>query len=214
MITTTNNAGSLASQSAFPNGKRILDLTLIILALPILVPVFALIAASIALTSPGPVFFVQTRVGLRGRDFGMVKFRSMYQDAEVRHSEVKKMSDREGICMKVKNDPRVTPLGSILRRWSLDELPQLINVLVGDMSLVGPRPALLSEVAEYPPHAHARTEVLPGITGLWQVSGRADLGFDEMIQLDLQYAARVSVIMDIQILFRTVKAVICGKGAY
>lgn len=214
MTTTTNNAGFLGPQNTVPNGKRILDVMLIVLALPVLLPVFALIAAVVALTSPGPVFFVQTRVGLGGRGFGMIKFRSMYQDAEARRAEVEKMSDREGICLKLKNDPRVTPVGRILRRWSLDELPQLINVLMGDMSLVGPRPALLSEVAVYPPHAHARTDVLPGITGLWQVSGRADIGFDEMIQLDLHYAARVSVIADILILLRTAQAVVSGKGAY
>jgi lipopolysaccharide/colanic/teichoic acid biosynthesis glycosyltransferase len=185
-----------------PGMKRSLDVLLSLLILAAIWPAFVVICAAIAVTSPGPVFFVQTRVGRDGRTFGMIKFRSMYQDAEQRRAEIEKLSDREGICVKVKDDPRITRVGLVLRRWSLDELPQLINVLKGDMSLVGPRPALVDEVAAYPEHA------------LWQVSGRADIGFDEMIALDLDYVRRASVVTDAMILLRTFRAVVGGKGAY
>ena len=167
-----------------------------------------------AFTSPGPVFFVQTRVGLNGRTFNMLKFRSMYRDAEARRAEVAATSDRDGLCLKIKCDPRITPVGRIIRRWSLDELPQLFNVIRGDMSLVGPRPALVEEVAAYPDHAHARHAVPPGITGLWQVSGRADICFDEMIELDLDYVSRSSTKTDVNILLRTFRVVASGEGAY
>jgi len=194
--------------------KRILDVSVTALGLLAIWPVLLGIALAVASTSPGPVFFVQTRVGRDGRTFRMLKFRSMYQDAEKRRGEIEGMSDRDGICLKVKCDPRITPVGRFIRRWSLDELPQLFNVLRGDMSLVGPRPALVEEVAAYPSYAHARHDVLPGITGLWQVSGRADIGFEEMIALDLDYVARVSMGTDLGILFRTFRAVVGGKGAY
>ena len=194
--------------------KRSLDVLLSLLILAAIWPAFVVICAAIAVTSPGPVFFVQTRVGRDGRTFGMIKFRSMYQDAEQRRAAIEKLSDREGICVKVKDDPRITRVGLVLRRWSLDELPQLINVLKGDMSLVGPRPALVDEVAAYPEDAHRRHTVLPGITGPWQVSGRADIGFDEMIALDLDYVRRASVVTDAMILLRTFRAVVGGKGAY
>ena len=194
--------------------KRSLDLGLTTLILAAIWPLMLAIALAVALTSPGPVLFVQTRVGLEGKRIAMFKFRSMYRDAESRRAEVEAMSDRAGLCLKVRRDPRITPVGRILRRWSLDELPQLFNVLRGEMSLVGPRPALVEEVAAYPEHAHRRHRVLPGITGLWQVSGRADLGFDEMIALDLDYVRRVSVRMDLWILLRTVHVVLTGKGAY
>ena len=196
------------------HAKRIIDVALSLLALMALWPVFIAIAIAIASMSRGSVFFVQTRVGLNGKTFGLVKFRSMYQDADARRAEVENLSDRHGICLKVKRDPRITPVGRFLRRWSLDELPQIFNVLLGDMSLVGPRPALVTEVAEYPQHAHGRHTVLPGITGLWQVSGRADIGFDEMISLDLDYVRRVSVLTDAWILLMTFRAVLSGKGAY
>lgn len=195
-------------------GKRALDLTLVLLAVPILLPVFAAIALAIRLTSKGPAFFVQTRIGMGGMPFGMVKFRSMVVDAEARRDEVLGNSDREGLCFKAKDDPRITKLGRILRRTSLDELPQLINVLKGEMSLVGPRPALPQEVAAYPAPALERLSVLPGITGPWQVSGRADLGFAEMVALDVDYARHASLRGDLVILAKTVRAVTSGRGAY
>ena len=206
---------ALPHKKTHSNGaKRILDVSLTALGLLAIWPVLLVISVAVASTSPGPVFFVQTRVGRDGRTFRMLKFRSMYQDAEKRRGEIEDMSDRDGICLKVKRDPRITPVGRFIRRWSLDELPQLFNVLSGDMSLVGPRPALVEEVAAYPNHAHGRHEVLPGITGLWQVSGRADIAFEEMIELDLYYVRRSSLGTDVRILLRTFYAVIGGKGAY
>jgi len=194
--------------------KRVLDVFIALAMLAAIWPLFLAVALAVKLSSPGPVFFVQRRVGRDGCTFSMVKFRSMYLDAEKRRSEVVAQSDRSGICIKLKRDPRITPVGRILRRWSLDELPQLFNVLAGDMSIVGPRPALEEEVAAYPLHAHRRHHVSPGITGLWQVSGRADIGFEEMIALDIEYVGRSSLSFDVLILLRTVGVVLTGRGAY
>lgn len=215
-MSDTGFALSLAVRATpgIPVWKRGLDLTLTCALLAAVWPLLILIAAAVRLSSPGPVFFVQTRIGLGGAPFRMIKFRSMYADADRRRAEVAALSDREGICLKVRNDPRITPVGRFLRRASLDELPQLFNVLAGDMSLVGPRPALPEEVALYPAEAHGRHAVLPGITGPWQVSGRADIGFSEMIALDIDYARRASIRLDLTILLRTVRAVTDGKGAY
>lgn len=194
--------------------KRCLDLGLGLLILSGVWPVLLICALAVALTSKGPVCFVQTRVGRHGVPFRMVKFRSMYTDAEARRAALVDQSDREGLCLKLRNDPRITPVGRLLRRWSLDELPQIFNVIRGDMSLVGPRPALPEEVADYPDAAHRRHLVLPGITGLWQVSGRAEIGFDQMIEMDLDYVRRASVRTDLNILLRTFSAVLSGRGAY
>lgn len=194
--------------------KRMLDLSLTLFGFVAILPFFALIALAVKATSPGPAFFVQTRIGKNGVPFGMIKFRSMYQDAEARRAALEATSDREGICFKSKDDPRITPLGRILRRLSLDELPQLINVLKGEMSLVGPRPALPQEVQAYPAPALERLAVLPGITGPWQVSGRADLSFDAMIALDIAYARDGRLTTDLSLLLRTVSAVVSGRGAY
>jgi lipopolysaccharide/colanic/teichoic acid biosynthesis glycosyltransferase len=197
--------------AALPPGKRALDLGLTLLLLLLALPTMALIALAIRLDSPGPVFFVQERVGYRGARFRMLKFRSMVQDADRHH---RAPSDRAGPCFKSVRDPRVTRVGRLLRRSSLDELPQLLNVLRGEMSLVGPRPALPAEVAAYPAPALRRLASVPGITGLWQVSGRADLDFDAMIALDLDYQARAGVAFDLWILGRTIGAVVTGRGAY
>lgn len=194
--------------------KRILDILLIIVALPVLVLVFATIAFAVRATSSGPAFFIQKRIGRDGAPFGMIKFRSMYVDAEARRAEVIGSSDRAGLCFKSKDDPRITPFGKFLRRSSLDELPQLINVLIGQMSLVGPRPALPQEVAAYPAFAMERLRVLPGITGAWQVAGRADLGFDEMVALDVSYVRNANLSSDLRILAQTFGAVASGRGAY
>jgi exopolysaccharide biosynthesis polyprenyl glycosylphosphotransferase len=194
--------------------KRPFDLALGLVILAMLAPVFLIIAALVKFTSAGPVMFVQKRVGKNGAPFAIYKFRSMYMDAEARRAELLATSDREGICFKSKNDPRITPVGRWLRRLSLDELPQIFNVLKGDMSLVGPRPALPSEVAAYPARAMQRLSVLPGITGLWQVSGRAEIGFDEMVELDIHYARTGSLWADLVILMRTFEAVFSGRGAY
>jgi len=195
-------------------GKRALDIALSCLILLAIWPLLLGLAITVRATSPGPAFFLQTRIGQHGRPFRMMKFRSMYLDAEERRDALAALSDREGICLKIRNDPRVTPVGRFIRRWSLDELPQIFNVLKGEMSLVGPRPALVEEVEAYPAHAHRRHAVPPGITGLWQVSGRADIGFAEMITLDLSYVERTSPWLDMSILFRTAGAVLHGKGAY
>jgi lipopolysaccharide/colanic/teichoic acid biosynthesis glycosyltransferase len=182
-----------------------------VLALPVLVPVVLILMLLVRLSSRGPVYFLQTRIG---RSFRMVKFRSMYPDAEARRAAVLALSDRAGACFKAKSDPRVTAMGRWLRRASLDELPQLWSVLVGDMSLVGPLPALPEEVAIYPAQAMRRLDGLPGLTGLWQVSGRADLGFDEMVALDLAYLGAASPSTDLRILWRTFGAVAMARGAY
>jgi lipopolysaccharide/colanic/teichoic acid biosynthesis glycosyltransferase len=168
----------------------------------------------VKLDSRGPVLFRQVRVGRNGEPFEMLKFRSMYQDAEARRAAVEAASDRVGLCFKARHDPRITRVGRILRRFSIDELPQIVNVLRGDMAIVGPRPALPSEVAAYPPRALARLAVPPGITGLWQVSGRAEIGFEKMIDMDLSYATRPSLIMDILLIGLTFRAVLGGRGAY
>ncbi|NKX43575.1 sugar transferase [Roseicyclus persicicus] len=201
-------------RAAIPAGKRMLDIAVSALMLLILSPLMLVTALAVKLTSPGPVFFVQTRVGLNGQTFGMIKFRSMYRDAEARRAALLAQSDRGGVCFKQKNDPRVTSVGRIIRRYSIDELPQLINVLKGDMSLVGPRPALPSEVAAYPAHALGRLAALPGITGVWQVSGRADVSFDQMVEMDIAYARSVSLRRDLAVLLLTIPAVLSGRGAY
>lgn len=208
---------TLPAQNArrpIPGWKRPLDLTLVIAGLLVLWPLFAIIALAVRLSGPGPVFFVQTRIGRNGQPFGMIKFRSMHADAESRRAALLAQSDREGICFKVRNDPRVTRVGRVLRRLSLDELPQVFNVLRGEMSLVGPRPALPEEVRAYPARAMERLSVLPGITGVWQVSGRAEIGFDEMVQMDIAYARDGRLSRDIGILFRTFRAVVSAHGAY
>lgn len=197
-----------------PVWKRPLDLSLTLLGLLAIWPVLLVVALAVRLTSPGPVFFVQTRIGQDGIPFGMIKFRSMYADAEARRAALLAQSDRAGICFKSRNDPRITPVGRILRRLSLDELPQIFNVVRGEMSLVGPRPALPEEVRAYPARALGRLSVLPGITGLWQVSGRAEIGFDDMVEMDLAYAADGRLTTDLSLLSRTVRAVISGRGAY
>ncbi len=197
-----------------PLWKRTLDIGVALVALTLALPILLITALAIAVTSPGPVFFVQTRVGRLGRPFAMIKFRSMYTDAEARRAALVAQSDRDGLCFKHRADPRVTPVGRVIRRLSIDELPQLFNVLRGEMSIVGPRPALPSEVAAYPDHAMARLRAAPGITGLWQVSGRADLSFDAMIALDVAYARAPSLRTDLAILARTIPAVLSGRGAY
>lgn len=202
------------SPAAHLRAKRVFDVTATLLALLALWPVLVLIAVAVRATSQGSAFFVQTRIGRNGARFGMVKFRSMHADAEARRAALLAASDRDGLCFKMKDDPRVTPLGRFLRRASLDELPQLFNVLWGDMSLVGPRPALPQEVAAYPEHAMGRLAVLPGITGVWQVSGRAEVSFDDMVAMDLAYAKGATLRGDLAILARTFGVVLTGRGAH
>lgn len=195
-------------------GKRALDFSLSLSALVALLPLFAVTALAIRLDSPGPVFFSQERVGLNGKRFRMLKFRSMYTDAAARRAELLATSDREGICFKSRNDPRVTRVGRLMRRTSLDELPQIINILTGKMSIVGPRPALPEEVAAYPAAALERLSVRPGLTGVWQVSGRADIGFEKMVGMDIAYARSRSVLLDLMLIALTFRTVLSGRGAY
>ena len=194
--------------------KRALDLTLGGLAMILLSPFWLAIAVGIKLDSPGPIFFRQERVGKDGKVFTVFKFRSMYQDAEERLEKLRAHNEADGPLFKMKDDPRRTRMGRFIRKTSLDELPQLINVLRGEMSIVGPRPGLPSEVAQYQEWHRKRLEAQPGITGLWQVSGRSNLTFDEMVMLDIYYAENWSVGMDLRIMLRTVPQVLFGEGAY
>jgi exopolysaccharide biosynthesis polyprenyl glycosylphosphotransferase len=194
--------------------KRLIDIVGAALGLTIGAPFLGLIAVAIRLDSPGPIIFRQTRAGANGKPFEMYKFRSMYEGAEERLEELRDLSEVDGPIFKMRDDPRITPVGRILRRTSLDELPQLWNVLRGDMSLVGPRPPLPSEMSEYMEWHKKRMEVRPGVTGLWQVSGRSLLSFDEQCLLDIYYIENWSLWLDFQILLRTVPEVIFGNGAY
>lgn len=194
--------------------SRIIDVCIASAALVALAPVFAMTALAIKLDSSGPALFRQSRVGKNGKSFSMLKFRSMIQDAEALRADVEDNSDREGVCFKARRDPRVTRVGRFIRRASIDELPQIINVLRGEMSIVGPRPALPGEVAKYPSRAFGRLAVKPGITGIWQVSGRADVGFEKMVEMDLAYAAHRTITLDFILILMTFRAVISGRGAY
>jgi exopolysaccharide biosynthesis polyprenyl glycosylphosphotransferase len=177
-------------------------------------PVLLGVALGVRLTSRGPVLFRQVRVGRDGRHFRIYKFRSMYVDAEARLAELRHLNEQDGVLFKIRDDPRVTGIGRWLRRFSLDELPQLINVLLGQMSLVGPRPPLPSEVAVYADDVRRRLAVKPGMTGLWQVSGRSDLPWEEAVRLDLRYVENWSLSLDLVILLRTMTAVVRSSGAY
>jgi exopolysaccharide biosynthesis polyprenyl glycosylphosphotransferase len=195
--------------------KRLVDSILTFLVCLLALPALGAVAILVSLDSPGPILFRQKRVGAHGEEFNMLKFRTMVADAETRLAEMASTGhDANSMLFKMKDDPRVTRIGKVLRRYSMDELPQLINVLKGEMSLVGPRPPLPSEVAEYESDAIRRLRVKPGLTGLWQVSGRSDLSWDESLRLDLWYVDNWSLMLDLQILSRTARAVLGGNGAY
>lgn len=194
--------------------KRVLDILGAAGVLVVTAPFMALAALAIRLDSPGPVLFRQERVGRGESRFILYKFRTMYQDAEEKLEQLKAHNEASGPLFKMKNDPRITRVGRILRRMSIDELPQLYNVLKGDMSLVGPRPPLPREVEQYQDWHRRRLAVAPGITGLWQVSGRSDLTFDEMVLLDLYYIENWSLFLDFKILLRTIPQVVFARGAY
>jgi exopolysaccharide biosynthesis polyprenyl glycosylphosphotransferase len=194
--------------------KRAMDVFIALTGLILLLPFFALLALLIKLDSDGPVFFTQIRVGKNENLFACYKFRSMRQGAEAEQEELRTLNEADGPIFKMRDDPRITRVGRILRRTSLDELPQLFNVLMGHMSMVGPRPAPPSEVQRYQPWHKRRLEVAPGLTGLWQVSGRSELSFDEMVLLDLYYIEHWSPVLDVQIMLRTLPKMITGEGAY
>lgn len=194
--------------------KRTLDMAIALLALVLLGPLAAAICLLITLEDRGPVFFKQTRIGENGKPFKMWKFRSMAVDAEIRRVDLLDHSERDSVCFKMKHDPRITLIGRFIRRASMDELPQLINVLKGDMSIVGPRPALPQEVLTYQDRERGRLLGKPGITCIWQVSGRAEIPFKQQVSMDIRYLKRQSLRQDISLIAKTIPAVLKGRGAY
>jgi exopolysaccharide biosynthesis polyprenyl glycosylphosphotransferase len=194
--------------------KALFDRGLAAAALVVLAPLMAGLAAAIWLSDRGPALFTQVRVGKDGRVFRIYKFRTMVVDAEKLRAHLLAKNELDGILFKLREDPRVTALGARLRRWSFDELPQLFNVVLGDMSLVGPRPALPEEAAKYAEHVRRRLVVKPGLTGLWQVNGRSNLSWDESVRLDLRYVENWSFALDLQILWKTISVLLRGSGAF
>jgi exopolysaccharide biosynthesis polyprenyl glycosylphosphotransferase len=194
--------------------KRIFDVTVSLIIFSLLILPMLFIALIIKITSEGAILYKQKRVGLNGDKFIFYKFRTMIINADEMVSSLKNLSDRQGPVFKMKNDPRITIIGRILRKYSLDELPQFFNVLLGDMSIVGPRPQVVWEAENYDKEAKRRLNVLPGITCIWQISGRSDLSYEEMIKLDLYYIESWSLTLDIKIILNTIPAVLLGKGAY
>ncbi|MHB9156038.1 MAG: sugar transferase [Endomicrobiales bacterium] len=194
--------------------KKILDLLIAIILLSFIWPVLVFIGVLIKIDSPGPFLYLHKRMGYRGKVFSFFKFRTMVIDADNLLEKFRKLSERKGPVFKMSNDPRVTRLGRFLRRYSIDEIPQLLNVLRGEMSLVGPRPQVLWEASAYDDWAKRRLRTLPGITGLWQISGRASLSYEEMIDLDIYYIENWSCGMDLKILFKTIPAIFSKRGAY
>lgn len=195
--------------------KRCIDVVGAVAGLLMLLIVFIIVSLLIKLEDPkGSIFFSQKRVGKNGKEFNMYKFRSMVSDAESKLAELLEQNETTGAMFKMKNDPRVTKIGKFIRKTSIDELPQLINVLKGDMSLVGPRPPIVREVNEYTGYQMQRLLVTPGCTGLWQVSGRSNIGFEEMVELDLTYITTRSLMADIKIIFRTIFMLFGSKNAF
>jgi exopolysaccharide biosynthesis polyprenyl glycosylphosphotransferase len=194
--------------------KRALDLVLIGGGLLLISPLLFAVAIAIKLDSSGPVFYRQQRIGKDGKFFWMYKFRSMCQDADRRLDGLRELNEASGPLFKIRQDPRITKVGRFIRRWSLDELPQLFNVIRGEMSLVGPRPPLPAEVDEYEDWQLGRLRAVPGLTGLWQVSGRSEVPFHDMVRLDLHYIRNWSLALDLEILWRTIPAVLMSRGAY
>ena len=195
--------------------KRAIDIFGSLFGMVLLSPVFLTIAAAVKFTSPGPVIFSQVRVGRYGRHFKFYKFRSMRVDAEAQKAALlSKNESKDGVIFEMKDDPRITKVGKFIRRASLDELPQLWNVFIGDMSLVGPRPPVPSEVAEYTLEDRKRLDVIPGITCLWQIKGRSEIPFNEQVRLDKEYIQEPSIWKDVMILLKTIPAILGGKGAY
>ncbi len=199
--------------------KRMCDVIASLLGIIMLIPVWIIVALAVRLSDGGPAFFTQKRVGLDGTTFTMFKFRTMHVDAEAMKASLAEANEADAsagnsVMFKMANDPRITRIGAFLRKTSIDELPQLFNVLRGDMSLVGPRPPLPSEVAQYEPRVLGKFAVRPGITGLWQISGRSNLSWDETVHLDLSYAQHRSLTLDAWIMLQTVPALLRHEGAY
>jgi exopolysaccharide biosynthesis polyprenyl glycosylphosphotransferase len=194
--------------------KGLFDRVVALVALVLLAPLLLAFAAAIRLSDRGPALFRQTRVGKHGKAFRIYKFRTMVVDAEARLAELRGHNENDGVLFKMRRDPRITAIGVYLRKYSVDELPQLLNVVRGEMSLVGPRPALPDETARYADHVRRRLVVKPGLTGMWQVSGRSDLSWEESVRLDLRYVENWSFALDLQILWKTVSVIFRGSGAY
>jgi exopolysaccharide biosynthesis polyprenyl glycosylphosphotransferase len=194
--------------------KRTFDVVVSGLVVLVGLPVWLAVAAAIKLTSSGPVFYLDRRVGLGEREFGMIKFRTMVYGAAAMQAALEAMNEADGALFKIKDDPRVTPVGRVLRRFSLDETPQVLNILRGEMSLVGPRPLPLRDYLQLEEWHRKRYHVLPGMTGLWQISGRSALSFDDLVRLDFYYLDNWSIWLDISILARTLPAVLARRGAY
>jgi lipopolysaccharide/colanic/teichoic acid biosynthesis glycosyltransferase len=194
--------------------KRAFDVSVSVLVVLVGLPIWLAIAAAIKLDSRGPVFFLDRRIGVGEREFGMVKFRTMVEGAEDLQTGLEQRNEAGGALFKIRDDPRVTRVGALLRRLSLDELPQVINVLRGEMSLVGPRPLPLRDYRMLEDWHRQRYLVLPGITGLWQISGRSNLSFDDLVRLDFYYLENWSIWLDIGVIVKTIPAVLRGRGAY
>ena len=208
------NKEQIKSRFMYHSIKRIFDFMAAICGVIILSPVMLVIAILIKVEDHGPVFYKQVRVGKNGKKFKMYKFRSMFVNADKMLSKLKEQNDVEGPMFKMKDDPRITKVGHFIRKHSLDELPQFLNVIKGDMSLVGPRPPLPSEVAEYSDYDKQRLYVTPGCTGLWQATERNEVGFSEMVQLDIQYIQRASFMFDLWIIWKTIEIIIKPNGSY
>lgn len=209
------NAEDIKRKYVYRFLKRLMDILGSIIGLLILSPLFVIIALAIKKEEKnGPVFFSQIRIGKNGNEFKMYKFRSMCVDAEVKLKELLKYNEVEGAMFKIKDDPRVTKIGKFVRKTSIDELPQLFNVLKGDMSLVGPRPPLEREVKEYSTYDKQRLVIKPGCTGIWQISGRNNVGFNEMVNMDIRYIRNLSILNDIKIILKTAWIMIKPNGAY
>ncbi len=198
----------------FPLWKRAMDVGCALAGLAVFGPVMAAIALTIKITSPGPVLFTQKRGGMGGKIFELYKFRSMSIDAEARKAELMKFNERSGVAFKMTNDPRITKFGKFIRKTSLDELPQLFNVLKGDMSIVGPRPLPISEEEAYSVWHWRRLDVKPGLTCIWQVTSRHDRDFDRWVRLDIEYVREQSLLLDVSLILRTIPAVLFQRGAH
>lgn len=194
--------------------KRVIDIICSLAAIIVLSPIMIITALAIVIESPGNPIFAQERVGKDGKLFKMYKFRSMCLDAEKKLKKLQKKNEADGPVFKIKDDPRITKVGHFIRKFSIDELMQLFNILKGDMSIIGPRPALPNEVAEYDEFAKLRLKVKPGLSCYWQVSGRSNIGFEEWMQLDVKYINEMSLLTDIKIILLTIPAILKGDGAY
>ena len=208
------NKDKIKSRFVYHGIKRIFDIVAATCGIVLLSPLMIIIAVLIKTEDHGPIFYKQVRVGKNGKTFKMYKFRSMFVNADKMLAKLKEHNDVEGPMFKMKDDPRITKVGHFIRKHSLDELPQFLNVLRGDMSLVGPRPPLPSEVEEYSEYDKQRLCVIPGCTGLWQATERNEVGFNEMVQLDIQYIQRASFIFDLWIIWKTVEIIIRPNESY